>query len=153
LAVGVGKTTDWRNVEAVLKSNINSDAELEISADSAARFVSGGRKKSFKLQRGKAEMREKMEINVADGKEHLVKVKLRLVGADGKPWLILEREMRVSKAAARLAPSAAVVSADDERVPIVHVLPDGTKVVERMSRKEAKARGLPENRRPEPSFR
>jgi hypothetical protein len=38
-------------------------------------------------------------------------------------------------------------------VPVVHTLPDGSKIVERMPRREARRRGLPENGVPAPSFR
>ena len=36
---------------------------------------------------------------------------------------------------------------------MVRTLPDGTKIVERMTRREARERGLPENGVPAPSFR
>jgi hypothetical protein len=147
---GTGKTADWMNVEAVLKPNIDSAVELEVEAASGARLLSGGRKKSFTLKRGTAEVREKMEVNLADGKARMVKVRLRLLNTDGKPWMVIDREVQVMK------PGAAAPSpppSDDERVPVVQTLPDGTKIVERMTRREARARGLSENGVPAPVFR
>lgn len=150
VSMGAGKTADWVNVEAVLKPNLDSDVELEIAAESGVKLATGGRKKPFKLKRGTAEVREKLEVDVSDGKAHTLKVKLRLLNADGKPWMVIDREVRVTKPGSA---ASAAVSTDDERVPVVHVLADGTKVVERISRKEARARGLPENGKPAPSFR
>jgi len=147
---GTGKTADWMNMEAVLKPNIDSVVELEVEAASGARLVSGGRKKPFTLKRGMAEVREKVEVNIADGKARTVKVKLRLLTADGKPWMVIDREVQVKKAG---TPPPAPPQSDDERVPVVQTLPDGTKIVERITRREARARGLPESGVPAPSFR
>ncbi len=148
--LGEGKTADWMNVEAVLKPNLDSAAQLEVEAASGARLMSGGRMKALTLKRGAAEQRERMEVNIADGKLRTVKVRLRLLNADGKAWMIIDREVRVKKPGA--APSAPALS-DDERVPVVRTLPDGTKVVERMTRREARERGLPENGVPATTFR
>ena len=150
VVTGTGKTADWMNEEAVLKPSIDSAVELEVEAASGARLVSGGRKKPFTLKRGTAEVREKMEVNVADGKARTVKVRLRLLNAEGKPWMVIDREVQVSKPGAA---APAPPPADDERVPVVQTLPDGTKIVERMTRREARARGLPENGVPAPVFR
>jgi len=150
IVTGTGKTADWMNVEAILKPNIDSAVELEVEAASGARLVSGGRKKPFTLKRGAAEVRERLEVNIADGKVRMVKVRLRLLGADGKPWMVIDREVLVRK------PGTAIPApppSDDERVPVVQTLPDGTKIVERMTRSEARARGLPENGVPATSFR
>lgn len=150
VVTGAGKTADWMNVEAVLKPNIDSAVELEVEAASGARLLSGGRKKPFTLKRGAAEVREKMEVNIADGRAHTVKVKLRLLNAEGKPWMVIDREVQVMKPGVA---APAPPPADDERVPIVRTLPDGTKIVERLTRREARARGLPENGVPAPVFR
>lgn len=148
---GAGKTADWMNVEAVLKPNIDAQVELEVEAASGAKLVSGGgRKKPFALKRGTAVQREKLEVNIADGKPRTVRVRLRLLNAEGQTWMIIDREVKVQKAGAAAPPPPA---ADEERVPVVRTLPDGTKIVERMTRREARERGLPENGVPAPSFR
>lgn len=148
---GAGKTADWMNVEAVLKPNIDAQVELEVEAASGAKLVSGGgRKKPFALKRGTAVQREKLEVNIADGKPRMVRVKLRLINAEGQTWMVIDREVKVQKAG---APPPPPPSADEERVPVVRMLPDGTKIVERMTRREARALGLPENGVPAPSFR
>jgi hypothetical protein len=148
--LGAGKTADWMNVEAVLKPNIDSAAELEVESASGARLISGGRRKPLTLKRGTAEQRERMEVSIADGKMRTVKVRLRLLNAEGKAWMVIDREVKVKKSGT--AASAPTLS-DDERVPVVRTLPDGTKVVERMTRREARERGLPENGVPATSFR
>jgi hypothetical protein len=148
--LGAGKTADWMNVEAVLKPNIDSAAELEVESASGARLISGGRRKPLTLKRGTAEQRERMEVSIADGKMRTVKVRLRLLNAEGKAWMVIDREVKVKKPGT--AASAPTLS-DDERVPVVRTLPDGTKVVERMTRREARERGLPENGVPATSFR
>jgi hypothetical protein len=148
--LGAGKTADWMNVEAVLKPNVDSEAELEVEAASGARLMAGGRRKPLTLKRGAAEQRERMEVNIADGKSRTVKVRLRLLNAEGKAWMVIDREVQVRKPGA--AASTPAIS-DDERVPVVRTLPDGTKVVERMTRREARERGLPENGVPATSFR
>jgi hypothetical protein len=148
--LGAGKTADWMNVEAVLKPNIDSAAELEVESASGARLISGGRRKPLTLKRGTAEQRERMEVSIADGKMRTVKVRLRLLNAEGKAWMVIDREVKVKKPG---AVTSAQVLSDDERVPVVRTLPDGTKVVERMTRREARERGLPENGVPATSFR
>jgi len=147
---GTGKTSDWMNVEAVLKPNIDAQVELEVEAASGAKLVSGGRIKPFALKRGTAEVREKLEVNIADGKPRMVRVKLRLLNDEGATWMVIDREVKVQKAGAAPLPPPPT---EDERVPVVRTLPDGTKIVERMTRREARKLGLPENGVPAPTFR
>jgi hypothetical protein len=150
VVTGTGRTADWINVEAVLKPAIDSQAMLEVEAASGARLVSGGHKKSLSLKRGTAAAHEKLEVNIADGQPHKVRVKLRLLNDEGKTWMVIDREVKVQKTSAAPPPPPA---ADDERVPVVRTLPDGTKIVERMTRREARKLGLPENGVPATRFR
>lgn len=128
--------------DAVIKPGVDSAAELEISEPGGARFQSGQRTKQFILRRDGAESRERVRVNVADGKPRAVKVILRLLGADGKPWMVVEKQIQVNQP----PPDKAA-----ERVPVVQTLPDGTRIVDYLSRKEALARGLPAEGKPTPA--
>lgn len=128
--------------DAVVKPGIDSAAELEVSEPGGARLQSGLRTKQFVLKRGGAESRERVRVNVADGKHRVVKVMLRLLGADGKPWMIVEKRLQVNQP----PPDKAA-----ERVPVVQTLPDGTRIVDYLTRKEALARGLPAEGKPAPA--
>lgn len=139
---GAGATPGVLLFDAVVKPAIDSAAELEIAEPGGAKLQGGQPKKPFTLRRGGAQSRERVRVDVSDGKPRTVKVRLRLLGADGKPWLIVERQLLVNQPPA---------DPDAQRVPVVQTLPDGTRIVDYMSRKEALARGFPAAGKPAPS--
>jgi hypothetical protein len=133
--VGDASPAGWKTLEAVVKQNISAEAELEIHDPGGAKLKSGKKTKAFTLRRGGAANREQVQVNVADGKPRTVRATLRVIGKDGKPWLIIDKEVKLNQ-----------VNADpgaQRRVPVVQTLPDGTRIVEYISSAEALARGLP----------
>lgn len=127
-------------LEAVLKPGIDSEAELEINDPGGATLKSGQKKKSFSLKRAGAESRERIEIDTANGKPRTVRAIVKLLAADGKPWMTITKEVKLNQ------PQAAATG--DKRVPVVSTLPDGTKIVEYITSQEAVARGLPAEGKP-----
>jgi len=127
--------------DIVVKPAVTAEAELEIADPGGARLKSGQKKRTLSIQRGGAVHRERIKLNVADGKPRTVMVKLHLLGTDGKPWLTLDRAVKVK-------PEGVAEEPRQRRVPVVHTLPDGSRIVEYITSEEAVSRGLPAEGKP-----
>ena len=132
-------------VEAVIKQSVDSEAELVIDDPGGARLASGAKTKHFTLKRGGQASRERVSVDVSDGKPRTVKARVRLLGADGKVWGIVEKELKMNQ------PTRAKAALEKKRVPVVHTRPDGSRVVEYLSAEDAVKRGLPAKGLPAPA--
>lgn len=137
-----GSTDGNLSFDAVVKPAVNSPAELEIEDAGGAKFQSGQKSRKLNLRKGEPQVRERVQVNVAGAPPRSLKVRLRLLGQDGKPWLIMEREVKVNQ--------AEPAEPSQRRVPVVRTLPDGTRMVEYMTSEEAVKRGLPPEGVPAP---
>lgn len=115
-------------IEAVVKPAIEGVAELHLSGPAGLKLAAGQSGKRLQLRRGDSASRERFQIEGLAGKLATVKAELRILAPDGKPWMIVTRELKVNAPAAPTQPA---------RVPVVRTLPDGTRIVEYVSEKEA----------------
>jgi hypothetical protein len=123
-------------LEAVVKPVVDGEVDLEVLSPAGLRFTSRARSRRLVLRRGGPVHREPLLVDVPAGQATVVRVRATLMAADGKPSLILDRELRFNSPAPDLA---------RQRIPIVRVAPDGSRSVEYMERGEAQRRGLLRN--------
>ncbi len=122
-------------VEAVVKNAIEASVELQITEVDAAKKSTQRLNKALQLKRSLGAKREKVAVKSGDGKHRTIKARLTVLNADNTVQLVVDKAVEVNKPVVRIAK-------DDERVAVILNSPDGTKIVERMSRKEARQRGL-----------
>lgn len=122
-------------LEAIVKPTVEGAAELEIVDPGGAKLASGKTKKALSLRRGEAKIREAVAVNASDGRPRTVRAILRMLDDEGKPWLVVTKEVTLNEPQSE-------PQAPSRRVPIVQILPDGTRIVEYITSAEAVARGL-----------
>ena len=120
-------------LEAVVKPGIEGEVELQVISPEGLRFDSGVRSKRLTLARGTPENRERLTVDLSSGEPRTVRIRLLVYNDEGNVWLSMDKELRFYQTQAD--PSL-------ERVPVVQELPDGTRVVEYMTREQARQRGL-----------
>jgi hypothetical protein len=128
-------------VEAVLSPRIDARAEIEVIEPVGVRFEGKGRRVVHTLRRGEPVSREQLRLSPEARRSGKLRVRIRLLEADGRPWLVATHEMKLAEAAPSAAP---------RRVPVVRTLPDGSRIVEYMS--ESEVAGQPAPPRPKKSI-
>lgn len=134
VVVDNGQAEGTVTVEAVVKQKVTAKAELEIEDGGGTKLLPGGRKKQFMLRRGGAESRERVQVKGGRQQRRSIRATLRLLNPDGSLWMTIQRAVNLNEPA---APAA------DKLVPAVQTLPDGSRIVEYITSREAIARGLP----------
>lgn len=120
-------------LEAVVKPGIEGEVELQVISPEGLRFDSGSRSKRLTLARGTPENRERLTVDLSNRQPRTVRVRLLVYNDEGNVWLSMDKELRFNQAQAD--PSL-------ERIAVVQELPDGTRIVEYMTRAQARQRGL-----------
>jgi hypothetical protein len=120
-------------LEAVLRPVVDGTVDLEIVSPPGLRFASTARSLRFTMSRRGASHREPLVVNLQPQKLTVVRVRATVLDESGRAWLQLDRELRFNEG----PPDPA-----RQRVPVVHVGPDGSRRVEYMERAEAQRRGL-----------
>ena len=131
--VGGSEAEGSVTLEAIIHPVVDGEVELEVLSPTTLRFASRARSQRFQLQRGGPIQREHIQLELSGQEPTTVRVRARLLDADGQPWLIVDRELRFNQ------PSPDVSRL---RVPIVRTSPDGSRRVEYMERGLAESRGL-----------
>ena len=119
-------------LEAVLSPTVDSEVELEVLSPVGLRFATRRASARYRLQRGGATHRERLEVELSGAQPTLVRVRVHFLNEDGKRWMNVDRELRFRER---------VVDFDQVRVPVVRTAPDGSQTVEYLKRSEAKRRG------------
>ncbi len=131
--VGGGEAEGSVALEAVVRPVVDGEVELEVLSPAGLRFASRVRSPRFRIRRGGAVHREHLQVELSALQPTVVRVRAKLLDADGQPWLSLERELRFNQR----TPDPLRL-----RIPIVRTAPDGSRTVEYMERGQAERRGL-----------
>lgn len=119
-------------LEAVVSTDVKGTVELIVSSGGAT-FQDGKTRKT--LQRVDAATRkQRIHVDTAGGRHRELTVTLRILGDDGREQMRIDRKASFNAPAARPTGSA--------RVPWVQTRPDGSKIVEYISKDEAQRRGI-----------
>ncbi len=110
-------------IEASITPGLDGPVELEVVAPAGLKFETGSQKKGLTLRRGDPVRRERIKVGLGDGKRKQVRVRLSALTEDGAPWMIIERDLEFNRPPED--PSAVLV-------PVVHALPDGRRIIERV---------------------
>lgn len=106
--------------EILVTPGVNAAAELEILSPPGLALGNGASKRALTLRRGQPVLRERVEVRAATGKSAVLRVELRVLDEQGRPTLSITEEKTLNQ-----PPPAAPA-----RVPVVRVLPDGSRIVE-----------------------
>ena len=131
--ITAGAAEGGLTLEAVVRPVVDGEVELEVLSPAGLDFVSGIRSPRFRIRRGGATHRERLQVELSTRKPTVVRVRANLLKADGQTWLSMERELRFNQRPPD--PSR-------RRIPIVRTAPDGSRRVEYMRRGQAERRGL-----------
>jgi hypothetical protein len=129
-----GTTPDGRALlEAIVRPYQEGRAELQLVSPEEIAFESGARAKTIRLSPNAPERRERLSVDVSSGRPITAQVRLVLYDEKGQPWLSMDKGVRFNVP----AEGPAV-----ERVPVVQTRPDGSRIVEYMTRDRAASLGL-----------
>ena len=131
--VGAASADGSVTFEAVVRPEADGDVELEIVSPPGLSFASGARSQRRQVRRDGPPVRERLSWNRSANPDTDVVVRLRLLDENGNPTLVIDRTLAIAE---RRAP------AGQERVSVVRTLPDGSRIVQRMTRAEARRQGL-----------
>jgi hypothetical protein len=124
-------------IEAVLSAELDAEVELEVLEPGDVQFEGHGRRIAHSMRRGDPLRRERLRVKNVSRRSGKLRVRLSLLEANGQPWLVTIHELAIGKSAHAAKPSA------KPRVPVVRVLPDGTRIVEYMGAAQATRAGPP----------
>ena len=119
--------------EVVVRPEVDGEVDLEILSPEGLRFASGARSLRRRMRRAGPSLRERLSWNTATDPGTRIAVRLSVVDEDGNPSLVVDRSLKVTG-----LPAAAA----QELVAVVRTLPDGSRIVQRMTRAEALRQGL-----------
>ncbi|MFP8879208.1 MAG: hypothetical protein VCE43_06955, partial [Myxococcota bacterium] len=121
------------SLEAVVRPVVDGEVEIEVLSPTGLRFASSASSRRFLLRRGGAVYREPLQVDLPASQPVTVRIRARLLDADGQPWLSLDRELQFNQ------PSP---DPSRKRIPVVRTAPDGSRSVEYMERDRAERSGL-----------
>jgi len=118
-------------VEAVISPIIDAEVDVEILSPMRTHFPSHARKMRYRLRRGEAKRRVRLQVDLSSGQATDLRVRLTLLDDLGEPRLSLDRSLSFNQPAGVTQPA---------RVPVLRRGPDGRRFVEYMSPAEARSR-------------
>jgi hypothetical protein len=114
--------------EVVVRPEVDGEVDLEILSPATLTFASGARSQRRRMRRNETPIRERLSWNTATDPGTSIAVRLSVLDEDGNPSLVVDRSLKVTG-----LPTAAA----QELVAVVRTLPDGSRIVQRMTRAEA----------------
>lgn len=107
-------------VDVVISPQLDAAVEVEILSPAGLRFADAQPRRMLALRRGDAEKRERVRLSLPGRRTETLRVQLRVLDERGQPTMVITRE-KVFNPPVPNGPA---------RVPVVHTLPDGSRIVE-----------------------